>query len=822
MTRNRLVKTLLAILPLLVCSSLKSQALFDTVSHRIVGPGVTHTTMLAPSVPWIVNVLEIDLTNPFITIETVKAQDRLMGQEQTTSMASRKEAPSHHIVAAVNGDGYLSGGEPLSMQMIGGELLKDHAPDSDPVVGFDRLGKPLMQMLTFDGEIRTSGAVIHFPKVNRSRGSDDLVLYNRYFGASTGTSAGGTEFVLRPITEWYANGLVRCVVDSIADGLGNLVIPPASIVFSATGAKRTAMLGALSAGDTVSVFLGILPGSVRVKELIGGFSILVSEGVRVTTRVTTREPRTSAGFSADSTTLYLWTVDGRFPGSAGMTYFEMADFMLSHNMAFGINLDGGGSTTMVVDGTIMNRPSDGSERPVANGMLVVSSAPTGALANIQLEPLKGSVYTGDSLQFSVYASDEYGNPYTLNPSQLVYAVPARLGTVTPDGIYRPANVADSGYVSVSYGGLSDSSFVRVVPLSRITLRPQDVVTDTTRTVPFTVSGMYLDSTNRTIANTLVGFTVGNPAVGAISPSGVFRGSLAGSSDLIAEYKGLRDTAGVTVVIGTGTTILDSIETIGHFTVSRLNVDSASMEIVPSPTTLGSWALRLGYSYVYSAIQLPIVYVNLSAPVTGVPDSLLLDVCADSWSYRILYIVSDDNGELFRVPGGTFADLPGQYERIAVGTSTVQALSSGIFYYPITIQQIEVRISGTGRVGGTRYSGEVIIDNLRARYPVTVTSVRPGPSGPDTYRLDQNYPNPFNPSTTILYTIPVRSRVRLEVFNVLGQRVATLVDADQNASAYSVEWRATNASGLYFYRLEADPLNGFGGRFIETRKMLLVH
>ena len=127
----------------------------------------------------------------------------------------------------------------------------------------------------------------------------------------------------------------------------------------------------LSLHDTVDLFLGILPGSMRIKELIGGFSILVSGGVRITTLATAREPRTSAGFSADSTTLYLWTVDGRFPGSAGMTYFEMADFMLSHNMAFGINLDGGGSTTMVVDGTIVNRPSDGSERPVANGMLVV-------------------------------------------------------------------------------------------------------------------------------------------------------------------------------------------------------------------------------------------------------------------------------------------------------------------------------------------------------------------------------------------------------------------------------------------------------------------
>ena len=263
-----------------------AQGQFDTLSHRIVGPGVTHTTMIAPSVPWIVNVLEIDLTNPFLTIETVKAQDRLIGQERTTSMASRKEAPAHHIVAAVNGDGYLAGGEPLSMQMIDGQLLKDHVPDSDPVIGFDRFGAPLMQMLSFSGEIRTSGPIVHFTTVNKARTSNGLVMYNQYFGTSTGTSADGTEFVLTPLTEWYANGLVRCIVDSIADGIGNLTIPTSKVVFSAAGTKRTEMLSALSLHDTVDLFLGILPGSMQIKALIGGFTIVVSGGLRITTLAT--------------------------------------------------------------------------------------------------------------------------------------------------------------------------------------------------------------------------------------------------------------------------------------------------------------------------------------------------------------------------------------------------------------------------------------------------------------------------------------------------------------------------------------------------------
>ena len=821
MTRDRLLRMLLISAYYLVCGSLTAQAQFDTVSTRIVGPGVTHTTMIAPSVPWIVNVLEIDITNPYISIETVKAQDRLIGQERTTSMAARKESPGHHIVAAVNGDGYLSGGEPLSMQMIDGQLLKDHAPDSDPVIGFDRFGAPLMQMLSFDGEIRTSGSVIHFPKVNKARGSNDLVMYNRYFGTSTGTTSGGAEFLMSPITEWYANGLVRCVVDSIADGLGNFSIPSSKVVFSATGTKRTALLAAVSAGDTVDVFLGILPGSKKVKQLIGGFSILVSEGVRVTTLATAREPRTSAGFSADSTILYLWTVDGRFPGSAGMTYFEMADFMLSHNMAFGINLDGGGSTTMVVDEIITNRPSDGTERPVANGMLVISSAPTGTLDHVQLEPLKATIYAGDSLQFGVYASDEFGNPFAIDPSQLVYSVSPDLGAISQGGMFRPANVADSGYVFVTYATLTDSSLVRIIPLTQISLSPHAVVVDTVRTISFGVRGIYQDSSSRSLANTSVDFSVENPQIGSVSASGVFSGYSAGSTGVIGHYKGMRDTASVTVAIGLGTTVLDSIETLDAFTLSTLSVDSAQIDIVPSPTTIGAAALRIRYSYVYSAILIPIVYVNTSTPIYGVPDTLLLDVHADTWMYRILYILSDDNGELFRVYSGSFADLPGQYESIAVPMSTVQPITGGTFFYPATIKQIEIRISGSGRIGGTRYSGEVLIDNLRARYPGTVTSTSPRTVSPATYDLAQNYPNPFNPSTTITYSIPVRSRVRLDIYNVLGQRVTTLVNEEQAASVFTVHWSPNRASGLYLYRLDAESLDGSGRRHTETQKMLYV-
>jgi hypothetical protein len=87
--------------------------------------------------------------------------------------------------------------------------------------------------------------------------------------------------------------------------------------------------------------------------------------------------------------------------------------------------------------------------------------------------------------------------------------------------------------------------------------------------------------------------------------------------------------------------------------------------------------------------------------------------------------------------------------------------------------------------------------------------------PGQFRLFQNYPNPFNPVTNITYQLPKTSKVELYVYNLLGQKVATLISKKQQAGHYQAEWDASGfASGLYFYRLEA-------GNFVQTRKMLLL-
>jgi hypothetical protein len=87
--------------------------------------------------------------------------------------------------------------------------------------------------------------------------------------------------------------------------------------------------------------------------------------------------------------------------------------------------------------------------------------------------------------------------------------------------------------------------------------------------------------------------------------------------------------------------------------------------------------------------------------------------------------------------------------------------------------------------------------------------------PDEISLEQNYPNPFNPSTTISYQLPEKNHVSLNVYDILGNLVTTLVNQDMDAGYYTVNWNASQlASGIYIYRI-------ISGSYVSTKKMILM-
>ena len=117
-----------------------------------------------------------------------------------------------------------------------------------------------------------------------------------------------------------------------------------------------------------------------------------------------------------------------------------------------------------------------------------------------------------------------------------------------------------------------------------------------------------------------------------------------------------------------------------------------------------------------------------------------------------------------------------------------------------------------------HRGYDYVKQLTAASP-TVLSVEGQGLGigvPKGFILEQNYPNPFNPSTTIKYVVSSAGRVRLKVFNALGEEVTTLVNEQQQPGTYAVQWDAKNiSSGVYYYRMEVD------NTILPAKKAVLV-
>jgi hypothetical protein len=106
-------------------------------------------------------------------------------------------------------------------------------------------------------------------------------------------------------------------------------------------------------------------------------------------------------------------------------------------------------------------------------------------------------------------------------------------------------------------------------------------------------------------------------------------------------------------------------------------------------------------------------------------------------------------------------------------------------------------------------------HLRIYDLIVQTAINDQPPSPDKFFLSQNYPNPLNAQTTISYSLPTVSEVKIDIFDILGRKIETLVSGNQPAGKHSIIWNAEKASsGMYFYRIEA-------GSYSDTKRCLLL-
>ena len=820
------IKSLIAA-ALLSCITLFAQTQFFTTSTTIVGPGVILKKVHAPTVPWIINVLEVDLQDPYIKMESVKANNRLSGYEATSSMAARSSYTGHRVVGAVNADFYGAGGVPIGSQIINGILLKTSWAWSS--IGFDEHNRPTINTIGFAGDVMSDSGNFSITDVNTIRGSNELIVYNSFFGGTTATNIYGTEVRVSTIDGWIVNDTVNCIVNQVEIGIGSMNLPVNQLVLSGHGTAST-YLNNIQIGDTIGLELRLSPSIPRLTQLVGGNYKFLEDGSYTGSTNTDRHPRTFIGLSSDSLRLFIATVDGRQPGSIGMNYQELADYMISIGAVHALNLDGGGSTTMIVTGQIENSLYQ-VERTVANALMVVSNAPTGTLNTVQVQPDNFRVFAGSTINIKTTSWDQYFNPVIINTDSIIYTVDLEYGMIDSAGNFTATDHSVSGNIVVDYQGLTDTAQFYVKSLQSITFNTDYQNTDNITGIQFPLTCIDEDNLPQSIPLSNFQWVVANPDIGYFDSTATFYGTEEGITQIIASYSGLSDTTVISVEIGYGTSIIDSMDVLDNWSLSGVLYDTlaTTLDVVDQPSSIGSGSFRLHYQFIRSDAGRSWNYLDTDIPVYGLPDTILFDFKSNPGEHRVhmlVMVISDDNDELFQCSTIPIDTNFTTYKLAVDDFGTTDPNS--VFHFPIRIKSIQIRLGYEGSIGDTN-SGIIYYDNLQVNYPnqLDITD-KPRITLPRGFHLSQNYPNPFNPLTTIQYELPQRSEVQIMVYDLLGRQVKNLVSETQDAGYKSVTWDAMNnrgqlvSAGVYFYQIRVyDPVAIGVGELVKTRKMVIL-
>ena len=325
--------------------------------------------------PWFINMLRIDLRKA--RLRMVHAMDEAVGLETVSSLATRYGA-----LAAIN-SGYFRTtgtyrGDSVGTQVLNGQILGE-SNNGRAAVGLvegSRAQQIVFGHVVFTGELIAGAKAKHVINgLNRPRADDELIIFTPEFHRTTLTNPDGLEVIVR-----------RGRVTEIRELQGSSTIPTDGFVISASGSAREWVRQNSGKRTSVRLSLKMSPLETDQKDewqkatsIIGGGPQLIKDGrVEITNAaekilpafVSDLHPRTAIA-KLKSGELLLVTVDGRQTASIGMSLTMLADLLIEFGATDAINLDGGGSTTMVIRNRLVNKPSDTTgERPVSDAILI--------------------------------------------------------------------------------------------------------------------------------------------------------------------------------------------------------------------------------------------------------------------------------------------------------------------------------------------------------------------------------------------------------------------------------------------------------------------
>lgn len=298
-------------------------------------------------------------------LRPIIAKDHILGRSTVSQMAGNLNDIATINAGYFNADGSLIGITKIDGVIVSSDYFNRSA------IGINSDGTTIFGRIKYHGTVTYNDATIEISGLNCARGANRLIVYNEFFGNTTGTNNFGVEIIEH-------DGIIT----DIQRGKGNNIIPHEGHVISAHGTAAEIFANA-QIGDEILFEESILSEDADFNSapyVLGAGPRLVRDGEILVTALEEdfppdirmgRAPRSAVGVTKYGDYFFA-VVDGRQAHSRGCTLEEWATILIDKFGAFqAINLDGGGSTELVVKDKLVNSPSDGRERPVGSGLTIL-------------------------------------------------------------------------------------------------------------------------------------------------------------------------------------------------------------------------------------------------------------------------------------------------------------------------------------------------------------------------------------------------------------------------------------------------------------------
>lgn len=370
-------------------------------------PGLRYIQEVYSDPPLVVHTVRFRAPESGFDMEAILAKDRVfeksgtVSRETVTSIARRTGA-----FMVVNADFFGSDGDPLGLMIRGGRLVSEPYPTRSAVAWAD--STLLFDAPAWNGElVSPSGAIIPLDGVNRSAKDGEVVLYFPEGGRAS-SPVPSNALIFEADDGAARLGESKLVFKLVVPDTRGLEVEPGRVVLLAAGRAAPRVLKDLRQNEEWRLRLS-LTGSVNwsaIHHALGGGPRLLTKGQIAVSDLSERfspdlingrHPRTAVGTTADGEIVVV-VVDGRSRSSRGVTLAELAMLMKERGCADAVNLDGGGSSALWLASGVVNLPSDGVERPVANALALFTPMPIDNGGTLRIESTGQTVSVGGSVQ----------------------------------------------------------------------------------------------------------------------------------------------------------------------------------------------------------------------------------------------------------------------------------------------------------------------------------------------------------------------------------------------------------------------------------------